>query len=142
MRLVCETDIEAPIEKTAKLLGNPANAIKWMQGLTDYKQISGEPGAPGATFCFIGETNFDGRIISRDLPNEFTFTLEGRDTFVTVTAKLSVLSPTKTHYTLDQEFKFTGASGGTAGPHVLTTIKERQHKDVQDFKRFVEAQPS
>ena len=44
MKYIREIEMNAPRDQVAKLFGDPANRMKWMDGIESFEQMEGAPG--------------------------------------------------------------------------------------------------
>ena len=48
MKYIREIEMNAPRDQVAKLFGDPANRLKWMDGIESFEQMEGSPGETGS----------------------------------------------------------------------------------------------
>jgi hypothetical protein len=138
-----ETEINAPIEKVAAMVGDPRNRTEWMEGLESDQPINGTPGMPGAQSRLVFKTGnmtttFVVTVTARHLPDEFCQTMEAPNVLTTVTTRLVALSPAATRHISEQDFKFKGAFNKIVGFLLQTEFKKQSLRHLQNFKRFAE----
>ena len=143
MKYIYETEINLPREKVAELVGSPDNRKKWMEGLVSDEHLSGTPGMPGAKSRLVFKTGkaktiMIGTVIARNLPDEFSETFEASNVIVNATSTFVVLSPQKTKYISEQEFRFKGILNKIVGFLLHGEFKKQTVQHLKNFKRFAE----
>ena len=143
MKYTFETEINAPIEKVAELVGNPDNRKEWMEGLESDEHVSGTPGMPGAKSRLVFKTGnvkitFIGTVTARNLPDEFSETMEAPHVLTTLKSTFVALSPQKTKYVSEQEFQFKGIVNKLVGFLLQGEFKKQTLTHMENFKRFAE----
>ena len=143
MRYTFETEINASREKVAELAGNPANRLKWMDGLKSDEQISGTPGMPGAMSRLVFQTGkmeitMNGTVTAWNLPDAFSETMDASNAFITITSRFVALSPQKTKYISEQDYNFKGVLNKIVGFLLQAEFKKQALTHVENFKRFAE----
>jgi len=143
MKYTFETEINAPIEKVAELVGNPDNRKEWMAGLESDEHVSGTPGMPGAKSRLVFKTGnvtitMIGTVTSRNLPDELSETFEASNVLTFVKNRFVALSPQKTKYVSEQEFRFKGIFNKVVGFLLQGEFKKQTREHMEGFKRFAE----
>lgn len=143
MKYTFETEINAPIEKVAELVGNPDNRKEWMEGLESDEHVSGTPGMPGAKSRLVFKTGnvkitFIGTVTARNLPDEFSETMEAPHVLTTLKSTFVALSPQKTKYVSEQEFQFRGLMNKVVGFFLQGEFRNQTRRHMENFKRFAE----
>ena len=141
MKSIVQVEINAPISEVARLFADPRNSPKWMLDLDRYEPISGEPGEIGSTYRLVpkrGDMIFLATVIRRDLPHDLCLHLSGASVDVTVTGRLTALSPTKTRLVSEEVFEFKGLLFSILSVFAGKTIRSVHRQHIEDFKRFVE----
>ena len=143
MKYTFETEINAPIEKVAELVGNPDNRKEWMAGLESDEHVSGTPGMPGAKSRLVFKTGnvtitFIGTVIARSLPDEFSETFDASNVLTKATTRFVALSPQKIQYISEQEFQFKGIVNKLVGFLLQGEFKKQTLTHMENFKRFAE----
>ena len=141
MKYTFETEINAPIEKVAELVGNPDNRKEWMEGLESDEHLSGTPGMPGAKSRLVFKTGnvritFIGTVTARNLPDEFSETMEAPHVLTTLTTRFVALSPQKTKHSSEQEYQFRGLMNKVVGFLLQGEFRNRTRRHMENFKRF------
>ena len=145
MKYTVETEIDAPIETVAELVGDPGNRKEWMEGLESDEHVSGTPGMPGAKSRLVFETGhttvtMDGTVISRDLPDGFSQTMEAPHVSIAITTRLVALSPQKTRHVSEQEYEFHGLKNKIIGTVMRRTFEKQTRRHVENFKQLAETE--
>ena len=143
MKYTFETEINAPREKVAELFGNPNNRKKWMEGLESDEHLSGEPGTPGAKSRLVFQTGkvkitFLGVVTARNLPDDFSETMDASNVLTTIKSTFVALSPQKTKYVSEQEFEFKGIVNKIVGFLLQGEFKKQTLTHMENFKQFAE----
>ena len=143
MKYTFETEINAPVEKIAELVGNPDNRKEWMDGLESDEHVSGTPGMPGAKSRLVFKTGnmkttMDGTVTVRNLPDEFSQTMEAPNVLTIITTRLVALSPQRTRHISEQEFQFKGVINKIVGFLLQKEFKNQTLRHIENFKRFAE----
>jgi hypothetical protein len=144
MKSVFEIEVNVRQEKLAEMFADPENYKKWMGELEGYEIISGKPGMVGSKYRIIQKngdkkTDFIANVTSRNLPNEFSMTIEEPNVAqVSVTGQFIALSPEKTKFISKEEFKFKGISNKIGGLLYQRSIKGDHHSYTMNFKHFAE----
>ena len=143
MKYTFETEINAPREKVAELAGSPDNRKEWMEGLESDEPLSGTPGVPGAKSRLVFKTGnvtitMIGTVTSRNLPDELSETFEASNVLTIVKNRFVALSPQKTKYVSEQEFRFKGIFNKVVGFLLQGEFKKQTREHMEGFKRFAE----
>jgi len=143
MKYTFETEINAPLEKVAELAGNPDHRKKWMQGLESDEHMSGTPGVPGAKSRLVFRTGnvriaMIGTVTSRNLPYALSETFEASNVLTLVKNRFVALSPQKTKYVSEQEFRFKGLLNRVVGFLLQAEFKKQTREHMEGFRRFAE----
>lgn len=143
MKYTIETEINAPIEDVATLVGDTTNRIEWMEGIVSQKHVSGSPGMPGAKDQLVFEMNgntieLEATVTERNLPNEFHQTMEAPQVLMTMTTRLTPLPSERTKYVWDQEYEFKGMLKKIVGAAMRSEFKSQTQKHTENFKQFAE----
>lgn len=106
-------DIALPVDKVVALFDKPENLKRWMNGLSEFEHLSGEPGMPGAKSRLVFDNK--GRrlemtetILSRNLPEDFTGTYEAKGVYNRIQNRFEAIDKNLTRYHSYNEFKFRG----------------------------------
>jgi hypothetical protein len=143
MKSIVELEIEAPLEKVAGLLADPANMTKWMDDLERVEPVSGEPGMPGSTFRMIGkaggpQSNFVVTVTARTLPEILGWKLQSPSVDVAIADTFTALSARRTKLVSEEVFRFHSVFNTLFGFLALSTIRKHHRRHIQSFKRFAE----
>ncbi|MEM7382257.1 MAG: SRPBCC family protein [Bacteroidota bacterium] len=143
MKYTTEITIDLPRPDFIKKLDNPDNMKHWQRGLTDYKQISGNPGDEGAKMelhykmgkreMVLVET-----IIKRNLPYEFHTTYDTKGVHNIQKNYFNDLDDNTTKWISESEFQFSGFMMKVMGFLMPGAFKKQSLKYLQDFKAFAE----
>ena len=142
MKYALEIDIDLPREKVIELFDNTDNMFKWMEGLVGFEHLSGESGQEGAQSRLkykMGKREIEmiETITKRNLPDEFTGTYEAKGVWNEVANRFVEVSPEKTKWITDQEFRFTGFMK-VIGFLMPGSFKKQSYKYLELFKKFAE----
>ncbi len=143
MKYTTEITIDLPRPEFIKKLDDPDNMKHWQRGLTDYKQISGNPGEEGAKMelhykmgkreMVLVET-----IIKRNLPYEFHTTYDTKGVHNIQKNYFNDLDDNTTKWISESEFQFSGFMMKVMGFLMPGAFKKQSLKYLQDFKAFAE----
>ena len=142
MKYTLEIDIDLPREKVIELFDNTDNMFKWMEGLVGFEHLSGEAGQEGAQSRLkykMGKREIEmiETITKRNLPDEFTGTYEAKGVWNEVANRFVEVSPEKTKWITDHEFRFTGFMK-VIGFLMPGSFKKQSYKYLELFKKFAE----
>lgn len=143
MKYTNEVEIDLPVEEVVHLFDNPENMKSWMPGLQSYEHISGTPGTPGAKMKLKFKMNnreieMIETIIKRDLPREFSGTYEAKGVYNIISNKFTALSPNRTRYFTENEFRFSGFMK-VIGWLMPGVFKKQSQVYLDSFKKFAES---
>jgi uncharacterized protein YndB with AHSA1/START domain len=143
VKLTLETMLEKPIDVVWRAFDNADNLKRWMPTLTDYQQLSGTPGQPGATSRLTFLENgrnivMDETILSRREPFELILRLDTEHGANDVAHRLESMAGGQTKWTLDAEFSFKGFLRFLA-PLFRGMIRKRLQDDCNRFKEMLES---
>ena len=143
MRYACEVVIDLPRERVIELFDDPDNLAKWQPGLKSFEPLRGEPGRPGAKSRLL--YNQGGRKLEmietvsvRDLPDELSGTYEATGVMNWVNNHFVEISPKKTRWVVETEFRFSGLMRLMA-PFMRGAFPKQTQQLTQGFKDFAEA---
>lgn len=141
MKFTIETEIDAPIEEVAALVGDTTNRIEWMEGAVSQEHVSGSPGTPGAkdqlVFEMDGNTiELEATVTERDLPDEFQQTMEAPQVLMTISIRLTPLPSERTKFVWDQEYQFQGMLKKIVGAAMRSEFENQTQKHVENFEEF------
>jgi len=138
--------INLPREKVIELFDNPDNMKHWQPGLVSFENISGTPGEAGtkSRLKYImskREVEMIETITKRKLPDEFSGTYEAKGVWNEVKNYFNKISPRKTEWISECEFKFSGFM------KIMSLVmpgafKKESYKYLRLFKEFAESTSS
>lgn len=142
MKYSVHIDLELPRQRVVELFDDPNNLPYWQEGLQSFEHLSGEPGAPGAqsrlTFHLRNRTMvLIETIVVRNLPDEFTAKFETNNVVSVVQNRFEELSPSRTRWTSDNEFQFSGLMRFLA-LLLNSAFRHQSLKYMRDFQAFAE----
>lgn len=146
MKYSCEVEIDLNIDQVIKLFDNPENLREWQPALLSFEPLSGKPGYPGAKSRLKFKiANQDIEMIEtvtvRNLPHEYSGTYDSKGVFNIVKNSFTALSPTRTRFVSDQEFRFSGFMKAV-GLMMPDLFKNTSRQYLQNFKEFAERSAS
>ena len=142
MKYTNEVMIDLPRERVVELFDNPDNLAKWQPGLQSFELVSGEAGHPGAKSRLVYEqggrrTEMTETITTRRLPDEFSAVYEAKGVWNASQNYFEEADPTKTHWRMENEFRFTGLMAVMA-LFMRGAFPKQTQKDMERFKVFAE----
>jgi len=144
MESVVELEINVAQPKLAELFADPRNNPLWMDDVQRVEPISGQLGFPGSAYRLVpksGPFTFVATVVTRDLPDRLSLTLEGKTVSVSVHAKLERLSDTRTKLISHETFKFKGIPNKVVGFFSGKAIRAAHSHHMEGFKQFAESRP-
>ncbi len=144
MKYTTAIDINLPRSRVIELFDSFENMYKWMPDLISHEHMSGESGHPGAKTKLLykmgnREIEMIETITKRNLPDEFDSTYEAKGVFNVVTNRFEEITPDKTRWISDNEFKFSGFMA-IMGWLMPGSFKKQSFKYLQLFKEFAEGE--
>ncbi len=145
MKYTTEITIDLPRDRMIEIFDNPDNMQKWMEGLQEWENISGEPGTPGAQMrmkFLQGKREIDmvETIVARNMPDEFRVIYEAQGVKNWANNYFTVQGPNKTRWKAEHEFKFGGFMRLMSFFMPTSMFKKQTLKNMNDFKAFAESQ--
>lgn len=145
MKYTSEIIINKPVNEVVQLFDNPDNLYAWMEGLTEFEHLSGEPGQPGAksklTFEMGKRTvEMIETVTVRNLPEEFSGTYEADKVFNKITNRFFPAGDGKTKYVSENEFELQGFFMKAMAFLLPGLFKKQTKKHLEAFKKFAENQ--
>ncbi|MCZ6520760.1 MAG: SRPBCC family protein [Bacteroidetes bacterium] len=142
MKYTTAIDIDLPRSRVIELFDSFENMYKWMPGLISHEHLSGVSGHPGAKTKLLykmgkREIEMIETITIRNLPDEFAGTYEAKGVSNVVSNRFEEISPNKTRWISDNEFKFGGFMA-IIGWLMPGSFKKQSFKYLQLFKEFAE----
>jgi hypothetical protein len=143
MKYIRAIEMNAPRDQVAKLFGDPANRLKWMDGIEDFEQMEGTPGETGskAKMVFkVGNMHMTmiGTVTANNLPDSLRESIDASNVLTTAVSKFEAVSPQVTKYVSEQDFNFKGLFNKVVGFLLQREFKQQTLRHMQGFKRFVE----
>ena len=137
-----EIEIKSNIDTVIEIFDNPYNMKEYINGITDYKIISGEISKVGskAEITFVMENNkiiMIEEIITNSLPDEKKVTYTANGVYNVVTNKFVKISNNKTKFIKEQEFEFKGYMK-IIGFFTQSSFKQQSRVYLKNFKEFIE----
>lgn len=137
-----ELEINLPRDKVIELWDNPDNMKHWQPDLISFEHMSGEPGQVGAKSKILyrmgkKEIVMIQTITSKNLPDEFSGTLETKGLWNKFENRFSELGSDKTKLILDGEFKCEGYMRILAFL-MPSMFKKQSFRYMERFKEFAE----
>ena len=137
-----EIEIKSNIDTVIEIFDNPYNMKEYINGIKDYKIISGEISKVGskAEITFVMENNkiiMIEEIITNSLPDEKKVTYTANGVYNVVTNKFVKISNNKTKFIKEQEFEFKGYMK-IIGFFTQSSFKQQSRVYLKNFKEFIE----
>ena len=139
-----EIEINVNIDTVSLLFDDPYNMLEYMDGVVDYKVLSGtirEVGAKAEITALMGEDTIImvEEIITNNLPEEKQVTYTAPGVYNIVTNRLIKISENKTKFVNEQEFEFKGFMKIIAF-FMPSAFKNQSRVYLEKFKDFTENQ--
>ena len=138
-----EVEINVPRNRVVELFVNPDNLYKWMEGLIEFKHLSGTPNTVGAKseFHFVmgkRDVRMQEEILELNFPQGFTslYTMPGVDNRIVNTF---VEHGSSTIWGMDNQFIFQGFGMKMMSKLMPGMFKKQTMKNMQAFKDFAES---
>lgn len=143
MTYTSAVSIRLPRNRVVELFDSQENFWKWQQGLISFDHIEGTPGEPGAVSRLVYDMNgrtveMTEKIVSKNLPDEFSFTYESKGVWNRCVNRFVVISPEETRWDMESEFRCSGFM------KLMTLLapgmfRKQTLADMNRFKAFAEA---
>ncbi len=139
MKYTVDIDIDLPRERVIELLDSTENLYKWQRGLKNFEPLGGQPGARSRMVFQMGKRELEmiESITSRNFPDEFDGTYETTGVFNIVKNHFVELTPEKTKWISENEFRFSGFMK-VIGFLMKGGFPKQSLKYLEDFKAFAE----
>ncbi|MBC7533224.1 MAG: SRPBCC family protein [Oligoflexus sp.] len=142
MKYSCEVEIDLSIDRVIELFDNPENLRQWQPALLSFEPLSGKPGYPGAKSRLkfkIGNNDIEmiETVTVRNLPHEYSGTYDAKGVFNIVKNTFTPLSPSRTRFVSDQEFRFSGFMKAV-GLMMPDMFRKTSFQYLENFKAFAE----
>ena len=143
MKYSLTIDLELSRERVIELFDNPDNLSKWQPDLISFEHMSGTAGQAGAKSKLLykmgkREIEMIETVTVRNLPDEFSGTYEAKGVWNSVANYFSVISGSRTKWTMETEFKFGGFMKIVAFLMPFA-FKKVSLKHMTQFKAFAES---
>jgi uncharacterized protein YndB with AHSA1/START domain len=141
VRSTVEVNIDAPREKVAALLADPAQSTKWMDDLERVEPLNGVLGTVGSTYRLVpkrGDMDFVATVVAKKLPNEVRVNLDGAKVSVQVTGTMRTVDTAHTTLVSEEIFTFKGLLGKVLGLFAGRAIKRAHRRHIEALKRLAE----
>jgi hypothetical protein len=143
MKYSSQLIIELPKEQTILKFDNAENLKHWQKGLTQYKQLSGEPGSKGAKMQLDykmskRELTMIETIIKNDLPDSLITSYDTKGVYNIQKNSFETTPDGHTKWISESEFKFTNVMMKIMGFLMPGVFKKQSLKYMKDFKAFAE----
>ena len=137
-----EIEINSNIDSLILLFDNPYNMKEYMDGIENYKLISGElskVGSKAEITAVMGENKIVmiEEIITNNLPNEKKVTYTSDIVYNIVTNRFEKISEQKTKFINEQEFEFKGYMK-IVGFFMPSAFQKQSRVYLEKFKEFAE----
>ena len=142
MKYTTTVEIDLSRESVVELFDNQENYNKWQESLMSLELLEGEPGQVGTRTRLVhkmGPRKIDmiETVTKREFPDLFVATYEADNGWNEAINRFSILDEDRTQWTIETEFRFTGAMKLMASLMPSMFEKETQ-KVMESFKAFAE----
>jgi hypothetical protein len=146
-------EIAKPREEVAQLLADPAHLPKWLRGLVVHEPQSGAHGQVGTKSRIVmqmGQQKFEAtetimrrepadlRAIPKGSVVHFEREIVGEGIWSVARDRLTEVSPNKTLWVSENEYRFGGLFMRLVGFLMLRAFRKQSLQHMQDFKAFAE----
>lgn len=143
MKYTIEIIINEPREKVIEKLDNAENLKHWQEGLVDYEQISGNPGAEGSKMKLIYKMGkrdmvLTETILQNKLPEKLLATYETKGVYNIQESYFKEIDDKTTKWISKNEFQFSSFGMKLMGWIMPGAFKKQTKKYLTHFKNFVE----
>jgi carbon monoxide dehydrogenase subunit G len=143
MKYTFDIEIDAPLEKVAKLAGDPTKRTEWMDGIESYEKLEGQPGTEDSKSKMVFKVGnmkmaMVGTVVENKLPESFTESIDASNVTTTVVSRFEATSPSKTKYISEQEFNFKGLFNKLVGFLLQNEFKKQTRRHMEGFKQLAE----
>lgn len=144
MKYTTSVEINLSRDKVLDLFDNPANMYKWQPELKSFEHISGETGQPGTQSRLVYEMGkrqieMIETVEERKFPDSFKSTYKAKGVKNIVVNKFEEHTDTKTIWTTENEFKFSGFMA-IISKFMNGAFRKQTLKTMHQFKEFAENQ--
>jgi len=142
MKYTTEVTINLPREQVIAIFDDPEKLKKWQPTLVKYEHLSGDVGQPGSQTLLAYDTN--GRkmqitetVVSRNLPDELTFTFDASGVHNVVRNRFIALDASTTKWIMENDFQFSGFMV-IMSLFLGRAFRNQTKSDMERFKEFAE----
>ena len=134
--------IDLPVAKVFELMDNEENMYKWQKGLVKHEHLSGDKGEVGAKtkmFFEMGKRKMEmvETILKKEVPQKIDLSFEAKNVMNYNNSTFEDVDGTKTKWTVDNEFQFSGMMKVMAF-FMSGAFKKQSACYMEDFKKFAE----
>ncbi|NDV45115.1 SRPBCC family protein [Flagellimonas sediminis] len=142
MKYTTQILVDIPRDEFIKKLDNPDNMKHWQRGLTQYEQLSKNPGQEGAQMSLsyqMGkrEVTLVETIIKKNLPEEMHASYDAKGVH-NLQKNYFKDEGGKTRWVTETDFQFSGFGMKLMGLLMPRAFKKQTLIYMQDFKKFAE----
>ena len=142
MKYTVEIVIDLNIDHVTQLFDSSEDLKKWQSELVSFEHLTGRPGQPGAKSKLVyqmGKQQIEmiETITLRNLPFEFHSSYEANGVFNTIKNRFEYLEFSKTKWTSENEFQFSGMLKLTSF-FTKSSFPKQTLKFMQQFKEYAE----
>ncbi|MDX1402930.1 MAG: SRPBCC family protein [Woeseiaceae bacterium] len=142
MKLRFETIIEADLDTVWAAFDDANNKVRWQQNLKSFKQVSGDPGRPGAVAEYVYDENGKKLVLTETIterrePVFLAGLYESPVGRTLVVNHFKAVDEHSTSWTAWSNFSFRGVMK-IMSLFVAGTIRKRTKADMERFKLLVE----
>ena len=142
MKYTTTVEIDLPRAQVIELFDNQENYHKWQESLINLKNLEGDSGQVGTRTRLLHkmgprEIDMVETITQREFPDLFIATYETDNGWNEAINRFTELDDTRTQWTIETEFRFTGAMKLMASL-MPDMFKKETQKVMGAFKAFAE----
>lgn len=152
MKYTNSIEISIPRTEVVRLLSDPTLRPQWLRGLVLHEPLSGSDGQPGTTSRVVFQTGKQTMECTETITRREPDTLDEISTETDVLFERKIVadgmesvtldrlyesSPSRTIWTSDEEYRFTGAMKLLASV-MRCSFTKQSRRHLQDFKAFAE----
>ena len=142
MKYTTTVEIDLPRAQVIELFDNQENYYKWQESLISLKNLEGDYGQVGTRTRLLHkmgprEIDMVETITQREFPDLFIATYEADNVWNEAINRFTELDDNRTQWTIETEFRFTGAMKLMASL-MSGMFKKETQKVMEAFKAFAE----